>query len=255
MHHRHRYLIRLCVLLVAVITLITLPSHFAQSEPARTVADSFCDTFDGSQLNSSWQWVNPLGDATYSLTEQPGDMRLTVPRGGYDLYSNYNAPRLLRSVSGDFTATTKVTIDPTFNYQGAGLLVWQDENNYIRLERTLVSGIDLWYKTAGVYAGKEISFNSSNTVFLRLQRADSTVTAWYSLDNTNWEYVFAVTNPSLSAQVQVGLALTNQWQDNPIHADFDFFQLNSCGSLGIAVEISEERLRGARRSGMIEAGT
>ena len=36
--------------------------------------------------------------------------------------------------SGDFTLETLVEFDPQETYQGAGLLVWQDEDSFLRLE-------------------------------------------------------------------------------------------------------------------------
>jgi regulation of enolase protein 1 (concanavalin A-like superfamily) len=57
-----------------------------------------------------------------------------------------NSPRLLTDVRGDFVAQVKVEgrilpgIQPLpklpFTYQGAGLLLWVDDNNYLRLERS-----------------------------------------------------------------------------------------------------------------------
>jgi regulation of enolase protein 1 (concanavalin A-like superfamily) len=57
-----------------------------------------------------------------------------------------NSPKLLTDVRGDFVAQVKVEgrilpgIQPLpklpFTYQGAGLLLWVDDNNYLRLERS-----------------------------------------------------------------------------------------------------------------------
>jgi len=186
---------------------------------------SFTDQFDNPPLNAGWTWVDPLGDSSYSLTANPGSLRLSTPDHGHDLYMNFDAPRLVRTASGNFDIKTKVTINPQYNYQGAGLLIWQDVDNYIRLERTLVSGVDLWYRVNGNYQGKEIPFSTS-PVYLKISRAGNDFTASYSTNNSSWTNVLTVNFPANSS-LQVGLVLLNEWQDHPISADFDFFELTT----------------------------
>ena len=191
-------------------------------------ASGFCDYFDSSSLNPGWTWVDPLGDSSYSLTANPGYLRLYTPDGGHDLYQSLDAPRMLQPISGDFVATIKVTMYPSYNYQGAGLLIWQDENNYIRLERTLVDGVDMWYRIEGLYDGIQIPY-SNPTVYLRVRRLENNFTAWYSENGSDWIEVTTV-DYSAANTLQVGLDLINEWQDNPIWADFDYFELDWCAS-------------------------
>jgi regulation of enolase protein 1 (concanavalin A-like superfamily) len=191
-------------------------------------SSGFCDDFSAPVLNSGWHWVDPLGDSSYSLTANPGHLRLFTPDNNHDLYpyANLNAPRVLQYINGDFVVTTKVTINPQYNYQGAGLLIWQNVNNFVRLERTLVDGVDMWFNIGGNHAGIQIPyFNQS--VYLRFQRSGSSITASYSTSGLSWTTVSTVDFPSVST-LQVGLSLTNQWQNNPIWADFDYFGLGSC---------------------------
>jgi len=184
-------------------------------------ATAFTDEFESAQLDSGWSWMDPLGDCSYSLSASPGHLRLRVPNGGHDLYENVNAPRMLRSINGDFVATTKVTMNPMYNYQGSGLLIWQDQDNYVRLERTLVQGIDMWYRLGGIYRGVEVPFSKS-TAYLRLRRLNDVFTGWYSENGSDWIEIAAVGWPATDV-LDVGLVLANQWQDHPIEADFDFF--------------------------------
>ena len=204
--------------------LLVIATGLASAQMVEHRGGGFLDDFGSPMLQPGWVWVDPLGDCNYSLTDNPGHLRLYAPDGGHDLYMNLDAPRLVRPVRGDFVATTKVTINPTHNYQGAGLLIWHDQDNYVRLERTLVSGIDMWYRVAGAYGGVEIPFSGS-PVFLRLQRAGDRVTAWYSEDASKWVEVSTI-DFKVSGTLRVGLDLINQWQDNPIWADFDFFKLS-----------------------------
>jgi regulation of enolase protein 1 (concanavalin A-like superfamily) len=74
----------------------------------------------------------------------PASLHLPNPEVG-----KRNSPHLLTDVTGDFVAQVKVAGQvrtgtqplPDFPFppfQGAGLLLWQDENNYLRLERTSI---------------------------------------------------------------------------------------------------------------------
>jgi regulation of enolase protein 1 (concanavalin A-like superfamily) len=209
---------------------------YATAPAAPSSSSGFCDYFNSSSLNPGWTWVDPLGDSSFSLTANPGHLRLYTPDGGHDLYpyANLDAPRMLQSISGDFVATTKVTMYPSYNYQGAGLLIWQDQDNYIRLERTLVDGVDMWYRIEGVYNGIQIPYTNP-TVYLRVQRFGNNFTVWYSANDSDWIQV-TTTNYSAMNTLQVGLDLINQWQDNPIWADFDYFELDWCASNPIVTE-------------------
>jgi regulation of enolase protein 1 (concanavalin A-like superfamily) len=197
-----------------------------------TPASGFCDQFNNPTIDPRWSWVDPLGDSSYSLTINPGYLRISVPGRGHDLYHNLNAPRLLQPISGDFVVTTKVIINPIAAYQAAGLLVWQDANNYIRLERgTNAPGeqsIYIWYRSGGSYgSGGHVEF-AGNTVHLRLQRTGNTFVASYSSDGVNWTTVGSASFAATSSTLLVGLDTVDEWQDNPISADFDFFTVAWC---------------------------
>src|SRR2546426_11260430 len=94
------------------------------------------DTFNGT-LDSNWQWIDPRGDANNTLTAMPGFLRISTP-SERDLWHgrNYDAPRLVQPITGNFIAEVKVNFQPSdrTNYQAAGLLLWQDEKNFLRFE-------------------------------------------------------------------------------------------------------------------------
>jgi regulation of enolase protein 1 (concanavalin A-like superfamily) len=92
--------------------------------------------------------VDPDGDC--KVTEDRGVLTITVPKTQHDLtyqedVTKINAPRVLQAVDGDFTLTVKVhayaspkglgTSSGKHVFVSAGILVWQDEKNYTRLER------------------------------------------------------------------------------------------------------------------------
>ncbi|MGB7200839.1 MAG: DUF1349 domain-containing protein [Pyrinomonadaceae bacterium] len=83
-----------------------------------------------------WQWIDP--DEKNVPTPHDVNKRVlsvTIP-SGKDLYGeNRTAPRYVKAITGDFQIETRVKFQPTENYQGAGLLIYKDDNNYMRFER------------------------------------------------------------------------------------------------------------------------
>ncbi len=83
-----------------------------------------------------WQWIDP--DEKYNPTPhdvKKGVLRIKIPTKK-DLYGdNRTAPRYVKAITGDFQIETRVRFLPKENYQGAGLLIYQDANNYMRFER------------------------------------------------------------------------------------------------------------------------
>jgi hypothetical protein len=90
--------------------------------------------------------TDPEGDCT--VKAEKGKLSITVPGGTHDLNAalgGMTAPRVLREVEGDFTAQVKVTSEfdsgkmaanaNTRPFVSAGLILWQNEKNYVRLER------------------------------------------------------------------------------------------------------------------------
>src|SRR5205085_1216703 len=87
------------------------------------------------------QPMNPDGDCT--ITPQGETLTISVPATLHalpDVMGKNNAPRVLQEVDGDFSVQVKVcgTIHPQGgpSLQAAGLLLWSDEGNYVRLVRS-----------------------------------------------------------------------------------------------------------------------
>jgi hypothetical protein len=95
--------------------------------------------------------VDSWGDCDVSLDREKERLRIQVPGTPHVLSAEVpdlpmNAPRVVRRVRGDFTATVHVVgqLEPGRSktthydpYHGAGLIVWQDASNYLRLERAV----------------------------------------------------------------------------------------------------------------------
>ena len=163
---------------------------------------------------------------SFSLSDQPGFLLISVHGSDHDLYQNFNAPRLLQELAGDFSITTMRPIAPTAITRAPVCCSGRMKITIVRLERTLDQGIDLLYRIQGDYHAVEIPFTSS-TVFLRFTYAEGFLTGLYSEDGATWIEVKTVTFPS-SGRNLVGLVTVNEWQEASIFADFDFFHLGEC---------------------------
>jgi len=84
-----------------------------------------------------WQWVDPdEKNNPTSKSVKKGVLTVTIPTGKDFFGENRTAPRYIKPITGDFQIETKVRFLPKENYQGAGLLIYSDENNYLRFERS-----------------------------------------------------------------------------------------------------------------------
>ena len=101
------------------------------------------DEFTSGTLNGAWSWVRE-DSANWSLTARSGYMRIACQSG--DLHSSSNNARnlLLRTAPvGDWTMTARMEFSPASNYQQAGLLVYKDDDNYLKLVRAVSSGQEI----------------------------------------------------------------------------------------------------------------
>lgn len=158
-----------------------------------------------SQSLEGWgQAYDPLGDCSFEV-EGP---RLTigVPGSLHDLsveHGHVDAPRVLLPVRGDFAATVRIsgevrpaggsTTRTAYPYHGAGLLLWQDSNHYVRLERAailkgtqVISYINFERRRGGRMASSEGTAIPEAPVVLRLERSGGRLFGSFSPDGERW---------------------------------------------------------------------
>jgi regulation of enolase protein 1 (concanavalin A-like superfamily) len=201
-----------------------------------------------AQTIKGWGTVtDPSGDCT--VKEEKGKVKIEVPGGTHDLNAlvGMNAPRVLKEIEGDFTAEVKVTGDfqpgeksakAPSPFNGAGLLVWQDDKNYLRLERNT-----WWVADAGKYAcypplveyyedgqyqetnpqGTLEEFFKGKSTWLKLERRGTKVIASYSHDGKEWEVAREIYT-KFPKSVQIGVAAVNT-SVMPFKVEFDQFKV------------------------------
>ena len=174
-------------------------------------------------------FVDPLGQC--DVTADRGRIEIGVPPGAYDLsieLGQTTAPRVMQLVDGDLVA--RVTVDelpepatpaagqPRRAYRGAGLLLWQDERNYVRLESAVTGadGSSVRYalfetrhdgRPVGGLAGSGARLRGGPTD-LRLQRHDRELVAQVRQGNEDWREVGRA-EVDLPRALEVGVAVVN----------------------------------------------
>ena len=188
------------------------------------------DDFISTTLDSRWSWTNE--DPTHwSLTARPGFLRITTQGGlGTGNLLLQDAPK------GDFDIRTRMIFTPTNNFHYAGLVIYQDSNNFLILGRAFcgfsppacVNGNGIYFdRTEGGAASGGNFATSTDKVgeaHLRVIRKGNAYSAYYSEDGVTWILIGKHTLGGVTTPTQVGLAAHNNTLIIPeLPADFDFF--------------------------------
>ncbi len=192
--------------------------------------------------------VDPDGDC--KITPNKGALTIEVPAGKrHDLVLDQgvlNAPRLVRDVTGDFTAQVRVDGDfsptapstsPTgLPYLGAGIVVGSGDQTFMRLERAAVNRgaktvayVDWEGRTVGKanWSGNGGLNDKEPAIYLRLRRLGDRFFAAFSRDGTNWTEL-PPQDVKLPAAVKVGVAAVTT-SAGPFKATFDDFRIGAGG--------------------------
>jgi hypothetical protein len=220
---------------VVSIVLLFLPNRQALAQFLIVPGNNSCvvDDFSGPDLDPTWTWIDPLGDSQYSLSANPGYVRLQAPDGDHDLATfNKNSPRLMRTLVGDFDIQTRLVVYPTQTYQSAGLFMWVDSDNFIWIGRSAYDVIAHNYVRDNSNAGLNPpeALYSDASVYFRITRSGNTFSTYYSATGVYWILTGSIEYPAPGDTVDAGLFLINNWQDNPFYADFDYFNSNCVSS-------------------------
>jgi arabinan endo-1,5-alpha-L-arabinosidase len=100
------------------------------------------DEFSGSTLDGDWSWADPAEQG--EVTVEDGLLRYEVEHT--DLYVDSNTASVLvrDAPSGDYVVETKVRLEGLpdegccFNYAQAGLVIYEDDDNFIKLTHTSI---------------------------------------------------------------------------------------------------------------------
>ena len=207
---------------------------------AMAAAASVCTTAavadeSDAPLNELPGWgrvLDPWQDCEFSLDHEHDRLKIRVPGTPHVLSAEVpqlpmNAPRVVRRVRGDFAANVHVLgrLEPGMlrtthyePYHGAGLIVWQDPWNYLRLERAVgfINGRHHPYINYELREGGRLPVSHGITIgdhslFLKLQRQGLTFSAWSSHDGRRWAELGKI-ETTFAERVEVGVIAVNSSQ-------------------------------------------
>ena len=180
-----------------------------------------------------WQWIDP--DEKNNPT--PKDVKTGVLRinilSQKDLYDeNRTAPRYVKPINGDFQIETHVKFLPKENYQGAGLLIYHDANNYIRFERAYGGvggggeGIRIDVRSGDNYkplVTPDAIQTDAGEVELKIIRAGRVFTAYWRIDEESEWRTAGEYESAFPDTVLAGLIACNTARE--ITAEFAYIRL------------------------------
>jgi len=201
--------------------------------------------------------VDPAKDCKFTLD---GDkLTINAGKGDHDLSvqsKEMNAPRVLKEIEGDFEMKVQVKAEypkgakgasekRSIVFYGAGLLVWDDENNYVRLEKAHVDPLNgtptYTYGSWELFAGAEwkrrgtqedFVFDEKDTAHFKLARKGNVFTASISKDGKEWKDLDPI-EAEMGKKLKVGVAAVHIC-DTAFDAVFEGYEMK-------ATKIKEEK--------------
>lgn len=182
------------------------------------------DEFDKNVPRAQWQILVP-DHASWSLSEQPGEQPGRLRLKSVAATKPENA-FLQRAPAGDFEIVTRLYGKPTANLQTAALLVYQDDNNYVRLGRKYENGQNIFTfatKVGGTFTSQSPAPDTLGTLaYLKIARVGSVYRGYYSDNGVTWHQVWNDRTLTLS-NPNVGLAA---YGATGFTAEFDTFHVD-----------------------------
>ena len=220
---------------------------------------AYSQKFDTTALGPQWSWVNE-DSANWSLSSTPGTLTIDGQPGQFYQTDHSGQNVLLeKAPSGNFIAETKVALNPARNFQQAGLLLWQNDNTWMKLvaesnagndttewgKQTDVTSSDAGFNCGAAYPANTCPVYGSSFLevpgfspaaraaggngtwaYLRIVREGNLVTAYTSLNGRSWTpgATYNLTGFSPAQPLQIGLMATGAGPD-PIPAHFASVQV------------------------------
>jgi parallel beta-helix repeat protein len=187
----------------------------------------YSDEFKNKNLDEKWFFINPDDDNPsgqyYSLETNSGFLTLTTT-GVTDIFGQDTAPRIMQIAPiGDFQIVLhlKADINPAILYEHAGILIYTNLGNWVRLLRD--SNLNSIYLQSATGAWIAAPFSGSD-VTLRLTKVGDSYQGEYSMDGVNFVFV-GTTNPNPFNPILIGFNVADTVYGDVFSAAFDYFRV------------------------------
>jgi beta-xylosidase len=236
-----RGLIRVCVLVGSLWVGVGGSRVFANSGNGATAlgipqapsGGAVTDEFSSTTLGGGWFWNAEASDY-WSLTDRPGFMRIEMQTGTLEDDGAAKNVLLRATPSTNVSLWTRVEFSATQNFHEAALLLYDDDDNYIKVSRIYHTDhggpVYLLRREVNGVGSDDASISApiaATVSELRLTRAGSTVSAAYKADDNDWVVLGSLQLTPSESYGYVGLAAHKGLDGSvatSIPADFDFFR-------------------------------
>ncbi len=188
--------------------------------------------------------VDPDDDCKFGAKDKA--LMIIVPGKHHDVthtadYTKLNSPRVLQPVSGDFSLEASVTkfVLPkpdtssggNFSFVSAGLLVWQDDKNFVRFDRAAEGSAPspfLWVEhfSGGKPVAQKLARTANVNITLKVERTGDELTFSSKEEGeTEWRKIHSA-KMKLTPDVNVGVLAINS-TNRVFTAEFDGLGLKS----------------------------
>ena len=191
----------------------------------------FRDDFSNT-LDARWSWIRENPE-NWSLTTIPGSLQINVTGGFVATHTNSNL--LLRQApQGNFQIETQLTFRPTHDFVFAGLIVYQDDLNFVQAGRGFCHSTGCIGEGLYMYAyekGRVLKpdfgqpHREIDPLLLRLSRLENIYTFEASTDGKVWFMIGSHT--SEMNPLQIGLVAGQRMRGEILSAAFDYFEVRS----------------------------
>jgi PKD repeat protein len=204
------------------------------------------DDFNGTALDASWTVLRP--DATDGGVVV-GNGTVTLPTGVGDIYQTTNTATniVMRTApTGAFTVIAKINHHGNERYQQAGIIIYGDDDNYTKLDRTATNAstaavtekFEFINEVAAVARNTNADYTANinqstfpQDFYLRIVSTDgTTITGSYSTDGSAWTTVGRSAN--LPANPKIGILALSNGATTVVKPTFDYITIDGppCGS-------------------------
>lgn len=209
----------------------TLPETSISSSPEPKLSTDLTrsDEFNSPILKKMWFWKNE--DPTHwNLNTNSGYLSITTQFG--DIYATTNnAQNILLQTAPEenFIIITKLAISSDTHAQQAGLVVYGDDDNYIRLTRGFMyngNRVEYIEEQDGLITSTNYIDVDAGDIYLAIKKTDGIYVGSYSLNGIEWFEIDQSVN-FFDASLKIGLVAFNglvEYADIPVF--FDFFRLD-----------------------------
>ncbi len=176
------------------------------------------DYFEGDSLGLCWHFLNRMATTRYSLTARKGWLRLMPGSGRTHLVQ--------KETDHYYSAVTRVDLDATDTAARAGITLTNgDQKVFVRLYSGFDNGKRIIFQLDT--AVRSVANPCGNTIWLKIERAEHRLTAFYSSDGDSW---MEVGSPLSSIALDKAQPNFNSWVGTSVglfaegkQADFDLF--------------------------------